>query len=115
MAAHPDAIVTYLKTLTRAVRFYRDDRQQAHDALARELGVTVDQAKLQAEGLLWLTAEEQLDPKYFGAPDSAGGLATALKATADFLVAQKVIRTAPELAAFQQRTDGQFLRRAARE
>lgn len=115
MAAHPDAIVSYLKTLSRAVNLYRSDRQQVLDALARELGVSADQAKLQAEGLLWLTSEEQLDEKYFGAPDSAGGLATALKATADFLVAQKVIRSAPELPAFQQRTDGQFLRRAAKD
>ena len=112
MAAHPEVIVSYLKTLSRAVQLYRSDRQQALDALARELGVSADQAKLQAEGLLWLTAEEQLDAKYFGATD-ASGLAGALKMTADFLVAQKVIRSAPELATFQQRTDGQFLRRAA--
>jgi taurine transport system substrate-binding protein len=92
---------------------YRSDRQQALDALARELNVSADQARLQAEGLLWLTSEEQLDPKYFGSADAPGGLSSALKATADFLVAQKVIRTAPELTMFQQRTDGQFLRRAA--
>jgi taurine transport system substrate-binding protein len=121
MAAHPDVIVSYLKTLSRAVQLYRNERQQALDALARELGVPADQAKLQAEGLLWLTPEEQLDPKYFGAADASsaasapGGLATALKATADFLVAQKVIRAAPEVAIFQQHTDGQFLRRAAKE
>lgn len=118
MSAHPEVIASYLKTLSRAVQLYRSDRQQALDALARELNVTADQARLQAEGLLWLTTEEQLDSKYFGADGAAGaagGLATALKATADFLVAQKVIRTAPELATFQQRTDGQFLRRAARE
>jgi taurine transport system substrate-binding protein len=119
MSNHPDVIVSYLKTLSRAVSLYRSDRQQALDALSRELGVSADQARLQAEGLLWLTAEEQLDAKYFGtsgtshAAGAPGGLATALKATADFLVAQKVIRTAPDLAAFQQRTDGQFLRRAA--
>jgi taurine transport system substrate-binding protein len=119
MSAHPEAIVSYLKTLSRAVGLYRTDRQQALDALARELGVSVDQAKLQAEGLLWLTAEEQLDGKYFGtagtsgAAGATGGLAAALKATADFLVAQKVIRAAPDIAIFQQRTDGQFLRRAA--
>jgi taurine transport system substrate-binding protein len=113
MATYPDVIVSYLKTLSRAVTLYRTDQQQALDALARELGVPVDQARLQADGLVWLTAEEQLDAKYFGAADAPGGLASALKATADFLVAQKVIRTAPELATFQQRTDGQFLRRAS--
>jgi taurine transport system substrate-binding protein len=114
MAAHPETIVSYLKTLSRAVELYRADQQQALDALARELNVTADQARLQADGLLWLTTEEQLDAKYFGAANPSGGLATALKATADFLVAQKVIRTAPDLATFQQRTDGQFLRRAAK-
>ena len=124
MSTYPETIVSYLKTLSRAVMLYRTDQKQTLDALARELGVPVDQARLQAEGLLWLTAEEQLDAKYFGAADagaaagagaSGGGLATALKATADFLVAQKVIRSAPELSTFQQRTDGQFLRRAAKE
>lgn len=113
MAAYPDVIVTYLKTLARAVDLYQTDRPRALDALARELGVSVEQARLQAEGLVWLSPEEQLDAKYFGAADAPGGLATALKATADFLVAQQVIRLAPELLAFQQRTDAQFLRRAA--
>ena len=113
MAAYPDVIVTYLKTLSRAVDLYRNDRPKGLDALARELGVSVDQARLQAEGLVWLSPDEQLDAKYFGPADAPGGLATALKATADFLVAQQVIRLAPELLAFQQRTDAQFLRRAA--
>ena len=71
MAAYPDVIVTYLKTLSQAVELYRNDRPKALEALARELGVSVDQARLQAEGLVWLSPDEQLDAKYFGSADAA--------------------------------------------
>jgi len=109
---YPDVVVAYLRNLSRAVTLYRDDQPKALDALAKELGVSVAQARMQATGLIWLTAEEQLAPAYFGQPGQPGALADALKKTADFLVAQHVIRAAPELATFQRGADATFLQRA---
>lgn len=110
---HPEVVTAYLRNLSRAVRLYRDDQPRALEALAKELGVPVDQARKQATGLIWLTSEEQLAAAYFGPPGTPGGLADALKKTADFLVAQHVIRAAPALDVFQRGADATFLRQAA--
>jgi taurine transport system substrate-binding protein len=110
---YPELVAGYLRNLSRAVLLYRQDQPRALEALAKELNITVDQARAQATGLIWLTSEEQLAADYFGPADAPGGLSTALKTTADFLVSQRVIRTAPDLATFQRGTDAQFLRRAA--
>jgi taurine transport system substrate-binding protein len=110
---YPDLVAGYLRNLSRAVILYRQDQPRALEALAKELGISVEQARTQATGLIWLTSEEQLAAAYFGPPDAPGGLPAALKTTADFLVTQRVIRAAPDLAAFQRGTDAQFLRRAA--
>lgn len=110
---YPELVAAYLRTLSRAVMLYRTDRTTALDAIARELNVSPEQAALQAGGLLWLTADEQLDPKYFGASGAPGGLTDALETTARFLVEQGVIRMAPPRRAFEEGVDGRFLRLAA--
>jgi taurine transport system substrate-binding protein len=110
---YPDLVVAYLRNLTRAVQLFRQDEPAALRALSASLGVAPDQVAPQAKGLAWLTAEEQLDARYFGPPGHPGALGGALQQTAAFLVAQGVIRAAPDRAAFEQAVNATFLARAA--
>lgn len=41
------------------------------------------------QGSIWLSAQEQLDPKYFGTSETKGDLVKSLKDTAQFLFEQK--------------------------
>ncbi|NTU85919.1 MAG: aliphatic sulfonate ABC transporter substrate-binding protein [Chloroflexales bacterium] len=109
---YPEVVAAYVQTLSRAVELYRANPEQATAYIAEELSITPDEAKAQIEGLIWLTAEEQLADTYFGTVDKPGALGQALKTTADFLLAQQVIRSTPELPAFQQAANPRFLQLA---
>jgi taurine transport system substrate-binding protein len=51
--------------------------------------------------LVWLLSSEQKDPKYLGSSATESDFAKTLKQTADFLVGQKTITTAPDISIFQ--------------
>ncbi|MBX3014803.1 MAG: aliphatic sulfonate ABC transporter substrate-binding protein [Caldilineaceae bacterium] len=109
---YPEAVALYVQNLSKAVDLYRSDPTQAAALLAAELSITPEEATAQAAGLIWLTASEQLDATYFGTSAAPGALGQALKTTADFLVAQKVLESAPELSVFQSGANPAFLQQA---
>ena len=55
-----------------------------------------------------------LSDDWLGPPGKPGKFAAVLKSTADFLVAQKSIRSAPELDAFQKAINTSYLAQASR-
>ncbi|MFN8439436.1 MAG: aliphatic sulfonate ABC transporter substrate-binding protein [Caldilineaceae bacterium] len=109
---YPEVVAVYLQNLSKGVDLYRSDPTQAAELIAKELSITPEEATAQAKGLIWLTAAEQLAPEYFGTKDAPGALGQAFKTTADFLVTQKVIDSAPELPVFQQGANPAFLQAA---
>jgi taurine transport system substrate-binding protein len=107
--AYPEVVAVYLQNLSLAVDLYRNKPDEALAAIAKELQIAPTSAKAQAAGLVWLTAGEQLAPKFFGGINAPGALGQSLKTTADFLAEQKVIRSTPELGVFQQAAKPAFL------
>ena len=62
----------------------------------------------------FVTFDQQLSADWLGSPGKPGKFASVLKSTADFLVAQKSIRSAPKLDAFQKAINTTFLAQAAK-
>ena len=107
---YPALVVKYLKNLDRAVRLYRSEPEKAASAVARQLGITVDQASRQMKGLIFLTGEEQLSGKYVGNMDLTFGLYSLLKDTADFLEQVGEIKTSPPWPIFMRAVTASFVR-----
>ena len=68
----------------------------------------------QMKTMVMLNGPEQLDGKYLGTCAKRGGLAKALKDTADFLKAEKRIKDAPALAAFEKGVNPCYLEKAVK-
>jgi taurine transport system substrate-binding protein len=99
---YPQIVADYISVLDEAVRKYRSDPQASAQALSKELGLSpADSLKAMTE-IIVLDASQQADPKYLGTPGKPGAFAQLLKDTADFLVVQKSLQSAPALAIFQQ-------------
>lgn len=113
-AKHPELVVKYIQLQQKAVALYQQDPSGAAAALAKAIGTDAAEALKEAKELVWLSAREQLGPRYFGSSQKKGDLARTLKSTADFLVAQKAIDRAPDLAAFEQAIDPSFIEAAVR-
>lgn len=100
---YPDVLKQYRSLLDQSVKVYRDEPEKAGKALAAELGISPEEALTQAGQSIWLDSSEQADAKYFGTSSQPGAIAKGLKDTADFMVEQKAIPTAPTQDAYQQR------------
>ncbi|MBN2625154.1 MAG: ABC transporter substrate-binding protein [Spirochaetales bacterium] len=97
---YPDLVVKYLAGEMKAVELYRNDPQAAAAAVSRQFDIPEEEARRQMSSLVLLSGKDQLGPLYMGTPDKPGGLAGVLKATADFLVTQQTIISAPEQDVF---------------
>ena len=112
--AYPDALTGFLVAYRNALNMWKTKPADAAAIVAKQAGVTVDVAKRDMEEYDFVTFERQLSPDWLGAPGKAGKFAAVLKRTADFLVEQKSIKSAPDLPVFQKAINTTFLAQAAK-
>ncbi len=63
---YPSVVIQYLKNLDKAVKFCRSKPEEAAKAIARQFGVSPEEAAQQMKGLIFLSGEEQISGKYMG-------------------------------------------------
>ena len=102
IAKYPDAVKQYIEVLDEGTRYYRDHPQEASEALSEELGLTPEETLKAMNEITGLDASQQTDAKYMGTPEQPGAFGALLKATADFLVEQQSIKSAPDVDVFQK-------------
>jgi taurine transport system substrate-binding protein len=112
--AYPDAVTGFLHAYRNALDMWKSKPGEAAGIVGKQAGVTAEVAKRDMEEYDFVTFERQLSDEWLGPPGKAGKFAAVLKSTADFLVAQKSIRSAPELDAFQKGINTTFLAQAAK-
>ncbi|QDR82574.1 aliphatic sulfonate ABC transporter substrate-binding protein [Sporomusa termitida] len=106
---YPEVVAQYIKVQQKAHDLYKNNPDEAAAALAQGLNIDKAEALKQTRELIWLSGREQVADKYFGSSTNKGNLAKVLKATADFLVEQKAIETAPDLEAFEKAVNPQYI------
>lgn len=107
---YPQIVTAYLRNQSDAVKLFREKPQEAAKAVAKEFNLSEAEALRQMKTMTFLTAEEHATPKYL-----KGGVAKALKDAADFLVSQKTIRSAPDLATFQKAVVSKYAEQAVKK
>jgi taurine transport system substrate-binding protein len=108
----PEAVVGFLKEYGRALELWRQKPGEAAAIVAKQAGVAPEVAMADMKEYDFVPLQEQLGPQWLGTSGKPGAFAEVLKRTADFLVQQRSIRSAPGLGAFQNATDTEFLERA---
>jgi taurine transport system substrate-binding protein len=111
---YPDAVTGFLHAYGNALAMWKAKPADAAAIVAKQAGVTPEVAKHDMEEYDFVTFDRQLTGDWLGAPGKAGNFAEVLKRTADFLVVQKSIKAAPDLAAFQKAINTTFLAQAAK-
>ena len=109
---YPDAVTGFLRAYGNALTMFKTKPADAVAIVAKQAGVTPEVAKRDMDEYDFVTFERQLSPDWLGQPGAPGKFADVLKSTADFLVAQKSIRSAPGLDAFQKAINTTFLAQA---
>ncbi|MGB5823026.1 MAG: aliphatic sulfonate ABC transporter substrate-binding protein [Proteocatella sp.] len=111
---HPETVTKYIKALDRAVKLYDENRNDAVKTIAESMNITYEDALKQTQGSIWLTAQEQLSPDYFGTSEEKGKLTVNLKDTADFLYEQKSLMSQPKLETFVNAVNPAYIENAVK-
>ena len=110
---YPDAVVGLLKAYGKALAMYREKPDATADIVAKQAGVTPAVALADMKEYDFVPLADQATPAWLGGtPSEPGKFAHVLKGTADFLVEQKSIKSAPGLDAFQKGIDTSYITRA---
>jgi len=111
--AYPEAVTGFLKAYGKALAMYRDKPEAAAEIVAKQAGVTPAVALSDMKEYDFVPPAEQASPAWLGGTAAEPGkFAHVLKDTADFLVEQRSIKSAPELKTFQQAIDTSYLKKA---
>ena len=110
---YPDSVVGFLKAYGKALAMYRSDPDKTAELVAKEAGVAPPVALADMKEYDFVPLAQQVTPAWLGGtPQDPGKFAHVLKGTADFLVEQRSIKTAPPLEAFQKATNTEYLQKA---
>lgn len=110
---YPQVVTAYLKILDKAVKYCRTDKAEAAKAIARQLEISPNEAQLQMNGLIMMTAQEQNQGQNFGGLHWNFSMYTVIKETADFLLNAGVVDQIPPREAFMEAVNASFLTLAA--
>lgn len=103
---HPDIVTKFVKLQLDANDVINNDKDKAAKEVAKELEISESDAAEQLTEFSYLDADDQIK-------QLDGDFAKTLKGTADFLVEQKSITSAPKLSEFQSRVTSKFVKDAA--
>ncbi|MDJ0661115.1 MAG: aliphatic sulfonate ABC transporter substrate-binding protein [Crocosphaera sp.] len=98
---YPEAVQKYVSVLNEAVKYYRDNPEEAANKMSEELGLSPEETLKVMQEVVWLDASEQAKSDYLGTAETPGKLGAILKETGDFMVKQNIIQTAPDLETYQ--------------
>jgi len=111
---YPDLVVKYLQVQARGVDLWRKSPKEAAAAVSKAFNISADEAEREMRTLVWVPGSEQVSDTYLGTAAKRGKFAKVLKDTADFLVSQKTIKTAPPLATFEKAINTSYLEKAVK-
>jgi len=112
---YPDIVVKYIKAVDECVALFKENQPEAVKSIAKAMELTEADALKQMTGSIWLRAEEQLAPAYFGTSANRGNLAAAIKDTADFLYEQNSLVSEPQLSVFEAAINPYYIEQAVQQ
>jgi taurine transport system substrate-binding protein len=102
---YPDVVKAYVRTMDRAVALYRSDPKAVGVGLARQTGITAEENLALLEGVIMLSANEQMAMRWAG----SSALAMALYNTAMFFYEQGNVPQEPSIELFQKAVTNRYL------
>ncbi len=109
---YPDAVTGFLSAYGKALDLYVSDPDKAAAIVGKAAGVSTAVAKANLAEYDFVSLKDQLSAEWLGPPGQPGKFAEVLHGAAEFLVQQKSIRSAPDLAAFGKAINTTYLAKA---
>lgn len=111
---YPEAAMGLIAAYGKALALWKSKPEDAAKIVGEAAGVSTETAMHDMKEYDFVSLKDQLGPEWLGKPGKPGKFAHVLKTTADFLVEQKSIRKAPDLATFEKGIDTSLLAKVAK-
>ena len=108
-AQYPEMVTSYIRAVNRANADFREDPAACAKLLGDYMHITPEEALVQMEGSIWLSAEEQVLPAYLGTSEVTGDYAESIVDTAEFLYEQQSLTKQPDHEYMRDFIDPQFV------
>jgi taurine transport system substrate-binding protein len=106
---YADFMKQYVAQLDASVKEFQSNPEAAAEVMSKAISSTPEDTLIMMKELVWKTSAEQAGADLLGTKDSPGAFAQVLKDSADFLVTQKSIQSAPELDVYKKAVRNEFL------
>lgn len=105
---NPEVVKKFVGVQIKANEVINNDKDKAKKEVAKVLGIKEEDAAEQLSQFKYLTVQEQVEFLEKLMPQT-------LKSTADFLVEQKSIKSAPSLDSFKERVTSEYVKEASKK
>lgn len=109
---YPNLVAKFVKTEARAVDFWLKNFEESVKLVAREFSIKEEDARRMMQGTVVVPGREQLSETYLGTAAKKGRFVGLLRATADFLYAQKILKAPVETAVLEKFINPSYLEKA---
>lgn len=106
---YPELVADYISALAKAGKLYKDNPQDAIQSVATALSISPEETKVQMEGTIWLSREEQISGEYLGTNENPGSFHKIFEDTAIFLKDQKKIDHVPSKEEINQFINSSYI------
>lgn len=106
---YPELVAEYISALAKAGKLYKDEPEKAIQANAAALSISEADTKIQMEGTIWLSREEQLSADYLGTKEKPGNFHKIFEDTAVFLKTQRKIDRIPSMEEINQFINSSYI------
>ncbi len=110
--AHPEAVIGFLAAYGKALDMWVKKPDEAAEIVGKQAGVSTAVAMADMKEYDFVPLAGQASARWLGSTTTPGEFAKTLKSTADFLVEQRSIKSAPALEVFQKAIDTSFITKA---
>lgn len=106
---HPDLVRAFVKTVSDSVAYYKQNKAQVQEAVAKAFGVKLPQMNKTMDLLEYPNASAQASPEWLGTPGKIGNFAQVLYRSAEFLHSINRLNVLPPLSTYEGAIAPQFL------
>lgn len=106
---YPELVADYITVLNKAVSLYIETPGEAIEAASKQLEISVDDAREQMGGTIWLSSEDQISSDYLGTESTPGYFHEVFMQSSEFLEAQGNISRVPSMEEINKFIDSSFV------
>lgn len=106
---YPELVADYVTVMQKAYDYRTNNPDSAYELMAQEIGITKEEAELEANGSFWHTREEMIGSDLMGTSEAPGNFVQVMVDTGAFLKEESKVTTSPSYDDFSAFLNSKYI------